>query len=39
MPTNLRAETKAIDQILDETLMTSRQLKHWEWMAQYYSAP
>jgi len=30
-------ETKAIDQILDETpTVTSRQLKHWEWMAQYY---
>tara|TARA_R110002124_G_scaffold5301_1_gene33094 strand:- start:103812 stop:106205 length:2394 start_codon:yes stop_codon:yes gene_type:complete len=30
-------ETKSIDQILDETpIITTTQLKHWEWMATYY---
>lgn len=30
-------ETKSIDQILDETpIITPVQLKHWEWIAQYY---
>ncbi len=30
-------ETKSIDQILDETpIVTSTQIKHWEWMADYY---
>ena len=30
-------ETKSIDQILDETpIITATQLKHWEWMANYY---
>ncbi len=30
-------ETKSIDQILDETpLVTTTQLKHWEWIAKYY---
>ena len=30
-------ETKSIDQILDETpIITTHQLKHWEWMADYY---
>jgi len=30
-------ETKSIDQILDEhPLITSLQIKHWEWMAAYY---
>lgn len=30
-------ETKPIDQILDETpLITSHQIKHWEWMSSYY---
>ncbi len=30
-------ETKSIDQILDEKpIITTLQLKHWEWMAQYY---
>jgi primosomal protein N' (replication factor Y) len=30
-------ETKSIDQILDETpIITSFQIKHWEWMAGYY---
>ncbi|MCH9659378.1 MAG: primosomal protein N', partial [Bacteroidetes bacterium] len=30
-------ETKSIDQILDETpIITTIQLKHWEWMANYY---
>lgn len=30
-------ETKSIYQILDETpIITSIQLKHWEWMASYY---
>lgn len=30
-------ETKSIDQILDETpVITTRQIKHWEWMAGYY---
>lgn len=30
-------ETKSIDQILDETpIVTKHQLKHWEWMANYY---
>ncbi len=30
-------ETKSIDQILDEEpIITSKQLKHWEWMASYY---
>ena len=30
-------ETKSIHQILDEVpLITTRQLKHWEWMASYY---
>ncbi|MCF6307684.1 MAG: primosomal protein N' [Flavobacteriaceae bacterium] len=30
-------ETKSIDQILDETpVITSRQLKHWQWIASYY---
>ncbi|MCB0458030.1 MAG: primosomal protein N' [Flavobacteriaceae bacterium] len=30
-------ETKSIDQILDETpIISSTQLKHWEWMASYY---
>jgi primosomal protein N' (replication factor Y) len=30
-------ETKSIDQILDETpIITSSQIKHWEWMAGYY---
>ena len=30
-------ETKPIDQILDETpIITANQLKHWEWMANYY---
>jgi len=30
-------ETKSIDQILDEIpIITSEQIKHWEWMASYY---
>lgn len=30
-------EAKSIDQILDESpLITELQLKHWQWMAQYY---
>jgi len=30
-------ETKAIDQILDESpIITPFQLKHWQWMASYY---
>ncbi|MBZ0327089.1 MAG: primosomal protein N' [Altibacter sp.] len=30
-------ETKSIDHILDENpLITSLQIKHWEWMASYY---
>ena len=30
-------ETKAIDQILDESpIITSHQIKHWKWMASYY---
>ena len=30
-------ETKSIDQILDETpIITATQLKHWEWIANYY---
>ncbi|MGJ8666244.1 MAG: replication restart helicase PriA [Patiriisocius sp.] len=30
-------ETKSIDQILDETpIVTSTQIKHWEWIADYY---
>ncbi len=30
-------ETKEIDQILDETpIITSTQIKHWEWMSKYY---
>ena len=30
-------ETKSIDHILDESpLITKTQLKHWEWMADYY---
>lgn len=30
-------ETKSIDQILDETpIITEIQIKHWEWMANYY---
>lgn len=30
-------QTKSIDQILDETpIITATQLKHWEWMANYY---
>ncbi|WGF92501.1 replication restart helicase PriA [Aequorivita marisscotiae] len=30
-------ETKSIDHILDETpIITSLQLKHWEWLANYY---
>lgn len=30
-------ETKSIDQILDEhPIVTPIQIKHWEWMAQYY---
>ncbi|QIE60796.1 primosomal protein N' [Rasiella rasia] len=30
-------ETKSIDQILDEApIITQIQLKHWEWMANYY---
>lgn len=30
-------ETKSIDHILDEApILTSGQLKHWEWMANYY---
>jgi len=30
-------ETKSIDQILDESaIITSLQLRHWEWMATYY---
>ncbi len=30
-------ETKSIDQILDEApVITSLQLKHWQWMASYY---
>lgn len=30
-------QTKSIDQILDETpIITSHQIKHWEWMAGYY---
>lgn len=30
-------ETKAIDQILDETpIITPLQIQHWEWMASYY---
>jgi primosomal protein N' (replication factor Y) len=30
-------ETKTIDQILDEQpLITQRQIKHWEWIANYY---
>ncbi|GHC52642.1 primosomal protein N' [Ulvibacter litoralis] len=30
-------ETKAIDQILDETpIITPTQIKHWEWMSSYY---
>ncbi len=30
-------ETKSIDQILDETpVITSRQLKHWQWISSYY---
>ncbi len=30
-------ETKSIDQILDETpIITVPQLKHWEWIANYY---
>ena len=33
----LEYETKPIDQILDETpIITSTQLKHWQWMASYY---
>lgn len=33
----LEYETKSIDQILDETpIITSTQLKHWQWMASYY---
>lgn len=33
----LRYEAKPIDQILDETpLVTSAQLRHWEWVASYY---
>ena len=30
-------ETKSIDQILDEQpIIVEKQLRHWEWMAQYY---
>ena len=33
----VRYEAKPVDQLLDEDpVVTSRQLKHWEWIADYY---